>query len=427
MDNLVLEIGLALSLIAAAAYLAHRLHISNVPFLIVIGMIVGPHAPSFGSFDFRFIETQSLIAFLGRMGVLFLLFYLGLESSVSRLIKAGRSIVTGGTIYIGINFTTGLIFGFAAGFEVSEILIIAGIMTISSSAIVAKILFDYKRTANSETELILGITMFEDVFLAVYLSLISGIVLSGASSLGGVVAGGGIALGFIVGLILLGRLATPLLNKALKISSTEVFIIVVFAGLFLLAGLGETIHVAESIGALLLGLILGETEHSQRIELLVVPFRDLFGAIFFFGFGLSIDPFALGDAFWWAISAAGVSIIGVTIAGLIVGSRARLSRIASLNIAFTLLARGEFSIIIVSLAAAGGLNPVLQPFAALYVLTLASASPLLAKESERIYDLSQKVAALFTKQKDDDDNNGEDDGENDSAHEEDGRLVPKWD
>ena len=67
----------------------------------------------------------------------------------------------------------------------------------------------------------------------------------------------------------------------------------VFACLLLLAGLGETIHVAESIGALLLGLILGETEHSQRMEKLVIPFRDFFGAIFYFSFGLSIDPFTL--------------------------------------------------------------------------------------------------------------------------------------
>lgn len=432
MDNLVLEIGLALTLIAAAVYTAYRLHISNVPFLIVIGMIVGPHAPSFGFLDLKFTETTELINFLGRMGVLFLLFYLGLESNVSRLIKAGRSIVTGGTIYISLNFITGLIYGFLAGFEVREFLIIAGVMTVSSSAIVAKILFDYKRTANAETELILGITMFEDVFLAVYLSLISGIVLSGATSIGGVVTGGGIALGFIVGLLVLGRWATPLLDKILKISSTEVFLIVVFAALFMLAGLGETIHVAESIGALLLGLILGESEHSERIETLVVPFRDLFGAIFFFGFGLSIDPFSLGGAVWWAIGAAVLSIICATIAGLIVGGRSKLSSIASLNIAFTLLARGEFSIIIVSLAIAGGLDPLLQPFTALYVLILASLSPLMAKESERIYNGAQKIVELFAKKPDDDEDGGEDadengDGENDDAAGEQARIVPRWD
>ena len=394
MDNVILEIGLALALIAFAVALAHRLGLSNVPFLIIIGMVVGPHAPQLGVFDFRFIETSSLIAYMGRIGVLFLLFYLGLESNVSRLIEAGRSILVGGSIYVGINFTLGFTFGYLAGFPMRESLIIAGLTTVSSSAIVAKILFDYRRMANPETQIILGITMFEDVFLAVYLSLISGVVLSGATSVGGVLTSGGIALGFIVGLMVVGRWATPLLNRLLRISSNEVFVVVVFGCLFLLAGLGETIHVAESIGALLLGLILGETEHSERMERLVVPFRDFFGAIFFFGFGLSIDPFTLGGAAWLAVAAALVSLVGVVVAGSIVGRRAELSAAGSLNTSFTLLARGEFSIIIVNLAIAGSLMPVLQPFAALYVLILASASPLLAKESERIYGL---FAGLFSR------------------------------
>lgn len=391
MDHLVLEIGLALGLIAAAVVLSQKLGLSNVPFLIIIGMLVGPHAPKIGVFDFRFIETESLIAFMGRIGVLFLLFYLGLESSVSRLIKAGGSILTGGSIYVGINFTVGFLYAFLAGFPLRETLVMAGVTTISSSAIVAKILFDYRRTANPETELILGITMFEDVFLAVYLSLVSGIVLSGATSIGGVLASGGIALGFILGFIIVGRWATPVLNRLFNISSNEVFVIVIFACLFLLAGLGEAIHVAEAIGALLLGLILGETEHSERMEHLIVPFRDFFGAIFFFGFGLSIDPFSLGGAAWLAIGAAILSIIGVIAAGAIVGRSSKLSPVASLNVSFTLLARGEFSIIIANLAQAGNLMPLLQPFAALYVLILASIAPLLAKESERIYDLTTRI------------------------------------
>ncbi|HEX8722947.1 MAG TPA: cation:proton antiporter [Pyrinomonadaceae bacterium] len=391
MDHIILEVGLALGLIAFAVTLAHRLGVSNVPFLILIGMAVGPHAPQFGVFDFRFIETGSLISFMGRIGVLFLLFYLGLESNVTRLIEAGRSILVGGSIYVGINFTAGLLYAYLSGFSPRETLVMAGVTTISSSAIVAKILFDYRRTANPETELILGITMFEDVFLAVYLSLISGVVLSGATSAAGVLSSGGVALGFIVGLMVVGRWATPLLNRLLRISSNEVFVVVVFASLFLLAGLGETIHVAESIGALLLGLILGETEHSERMERLIVPFRDFFGAAFFFSFGLSIDPFGLGGAVWLATGAALLSLVGVVVAGVVVGRRAKLSAVASLNTSFTLLARGEFSIIIANLALAGGLAPVIQPFAALYVLILASAAPLLAKESERIYGLSSKL------------------------------------
>src|SRR6185436_19495674 len=181
MDHVILEIGLALMLIGIALGVASKLKLSNVPFLIIIGMIVGPHAPQIGVFDFRFIQTGTLITFMGQLGVLFLLFYLGLEANVTRLIESGPSILSACTIYIALNFSLGLLYAYLAGFPMRETLIAAGVVTISSSAIVAKILFDYSRTANPETELILGITMFEDIFLAVYLSLISGIVLSGRS------------------------------------------------------------------------------------------------------------------------------------------------------------------------------------------------------------------------------------------------------
>src|ERR1051326_6109672 len=340
MDHQILEVGLALALITFAVWLAGKLRLSNVPFLILIGMAVGPHAPHIGVFDFRFIGTAPLIEFMGRVGVLFLLFYLGLESNVSRMIQAGRSIFMGGTIYIIINFTLGLLFAYVVGFSLQEMLVVAGITTISSSAIVAKILFDYRRTANTETELILGITMYEDVFLAVYLSLLSGVVLSGATSFRGVLSSAGLALGFIVGLLVVGRWATPLLNRLLRISSNELFIVVVFALLFLLAGLGETIHVAEAIGALLLGLILGETEQSARLERLVIPFRDFFGAIFFFGFGLTVDPFALGGAVWLSLGAALLSLVGVIIAGQLAGRVAGQPGAKSFNVGLTLLGRG---------------------------------------------------------------------------------------
>src|ERR1044072_1002457 len=115
-QHLVLEFGLALALIAIAVALAAKLRLSNVPFLILIGMAVGPHAPQIGVLDFRFISSAPLIEFMGRVGVLFLLFYLGLESNVSRLIKAGKSIFIGGTIYISINFVLGVLYGYLAGF-----------------------------------------------------------------------------------------------------------------------------------------------------------------------------------------------------------------------------------------------------------------------------------------------------------------------
>lgn len=180
---------------------------------------------------------------------------------------------------------------------------------------------------------------------------------------------------------IVARKATPLLNKLLNISSDEIFIIVVFASLFFIAGFSETIHVAEAIGALLLGLVFSETEHSDRIEHLVVPFRDFFGAIFF-SFGLSIDPFSLGGAIWLTLGAVLLTIIGNFVAGMIAGRQAGLSHKASTNIGLTIVSRGEFSIIMANIGIAGGLMSVLKPFSALYVLILSILGPLLTKRVE---------------------------------------------
>ena len=384
MDHMVFEVGLALALVAGAALLGWKLKFSTAPFLIVAGMLVGPHAPHVGMLDLRFTESAPIIAFMGRLGVLFLLFYLGLEFSVGRLVRSGRSIAVGGSIYIGINFTLGLLYPALLGWPLKETLVAAGITTISSSAIVAKVLVDLRRTANPETEMILGIIMFEDVFLAVYLSVVSGLVLSGSTSLGGVLLSAGMALAFMLGVLGLGRLAVPWLNRALRINSGEVLLLLVSAALLLVAGAGETIHVAEAIGALLLGLVLAETEHRERIEHLIVPFRDFFGALFFFGFGLSIDPFALGGAVWITLGAVALTLVGNVAAGMLAGRSAGLSPAGSANVGLTVVSRGEFSIVVASLGAAGGLMQVLQPFAALYVLILAILGPLLTRQSHSI-------------------------------------------
>src|SRR5215510_4376989 len=386
MEHIVFEVGLALTLVAAAALLSARLRFSVVPCLILAGMVVGPHVPKLGIIDLRFIHTAPFLEFMGRLGILFLLFYLGLEFSLGRLIKAGRVIVLGGTIYIALNFGLGLGFAQLMDWPLREMLVAAGITTISSSAIVAKVLVDLKRTANPETEMILGIIMFEDISLAVYLTFVSGLVLSGATSFGQAAISAVMAFAFMLAVLAMGRKATPWLNRRLNIPSDEVFLLIIFATLLLVAGLSETIHVAEAIGALLVGLVLAETEHRQRIEQLVIPFRDFFGSVFFFSFGLSIDPLALGGAVGLALVAVVLTIIGNYVAGLLAGRSAQLSSRASSNIGLTIVSRGEFSIILANLAQSGGLLPILQPFAALYVLLLAILGPLLTMQSRCVFE-----------------------------------------
>ncbi|SFG64012.1 potassium/proton antiporter membrane subunit, CPA2 family [Desulfotomaculum arcticum] len=391
-QNILFEIGLAICIIAAAGLLASRLRFSIVPLLILAGLAVGPHMPQLGMIDLRFIKSASLIDFMGRLGVLYLMFYLGLEFSVGRLLKASRAILKTGLIYMAINFTIGVMFPFILGWPIKEILVVAGIMTISSSAIVAKVLVELKRAVRPETEMILGLMMFQDVFVAIYLSIVSGLVLTGSTSPVLVLKSALVALGFMIGVLLLGRKLIALLNRLLNIPSDEVFMLALFGALILVAGFSESIHVAEAIGALLVGLVLAETEHVERIAHLVVPFRDFFGALFFFSFGLSIDPLALPGAVWPAVIAVILTVIGNFVSGMISGRMSGYSHRASVNIGLTITSRGEFSIILAGLAKAGALLPILQSFAALYVLILAVLGPLLTKESKWIY---AKLGRLF--------------------------------
>lgn len=396
MDIVIFQLGLAVGLVSLVGLVSAKIRFSVIPFYILVGMILGPHVPQFGIIDLRFTESAVYIDFMGRLGVLFLLFYLGLEFSVSRLLKSGKSIVTGGICYVALNFLSGLLLGWMMSFPLKETLVICGIMTSSSTAIVAKVLVDLKRTANPETEIIMGMIMFDDLFIAVHMSLLSGLLLSGATSLAGIIGTTLTALGFILLFLFAGRKFIHLINKYLNINSSELFLLLILALLFLVAGFSETLHVAEAIGALMVGMVLAESVHVKRIEHMIVPFRDFFGAMFFFSFGLNIDPSTLSGA-------VGIAVIGVLltigcnfISGAIAGRVAGVSTRASFNIGFTLVSRGEFSIIMANIGKAGGLLPVVQSYAVLYVLILAVLGPMLTKESKTIYGWGLKLTQRFT-------------------------------
>lgn len=385
MQYAVFEIGLAIALMAAATLIAGRLKLSVIPLLILIGLAVGPHMPHVGMLDLRFIESKSLIDFLGRLGIIFLLFSLGLEFSVGRLVRAGGSIVVGSIIYIGITVILGFSFGWVAGFPIREVLVIVGIMLSSSSAIVAKSVIDLRRSARPESGLILGITMTEDVALALYIAIVSGFVVYHAVPGVGVIVSVIVPLVFLLSIILVGRYSARFLNRRLGRLADEAFLLLVVAVLFVVAGLGEAAGITEAIVALLMGLVVAETGHAQRMQRLASPLRELFGAFFFFSFGLNIDPLELGGAAVLAVGGAAVTIGGAITSGIIVGQLLRLRASARLTVGLTLISRGEFSIVVASLATSAGLLTVIQPFAALYVLVLSILGPILARESDSIY------------------------------------------
>ncbi|EEI92654.1 transporter, CPA2 family [Sphingobacterium spiritivorum ATCC 33300] len=384
--TLILEIGIAVGLVAIVGFIANKLKFSVIPFFILIGMVLGQHAPQFGIVDLTFTESKPFIDFMGRLGVLFLLFYLGLEFSVGRLIKSGKSIVTGGTVYVLLNFISGLLIGWLMDMPFKETMVLCGIMTSSSTAIVAKVLTDLKRTANPETEVIMGMIMFDDLFIAMHISFLSGLILTGSSSFWTVAGTSLLALGFILVFLIVGRKLVPAIDKLLQVKSSELFILLIFALLFLVAGFSETIHVAEAIGALMAGLVLADSQYIKKIEAMVLPYKDFFGAMFFFSFGLSIDMMSLGGAVMWAAIAAVVTIAGNLVSGYFASKFSGMKPRVSFDIGFTLSARGEFSIIMANIGKAGGLLPVLQSFVVVYVLILSIVSPLFTKESRNIWN-----------------------------------------
>lgn len=391
MDMLIFEVGIAVALITLTGLISARLRFSVIPFYILIGMAVGPHAPQIGIVDLRFIESSAFIEFMGRLGILFLLFYLGLEFSVSRLMKSGKAILTGGMFYVGLNFASGLLLGWFMELPLKETLVVCGIMTSSSTAIVAKVLVDLKRTANPETEIIMGMIMFDDLFIAIHISILTGLVLSGATSFLSVLLVSLSAMLFIVLFLIIGRKSIKHIDKALNIKSSELFLLTVMTLLFLVAGFSETLHVAEAIGALMMGLVLGESRHANRIEHQVMPFKDFFGAIFFFSFGLTIEPSSLGGAVGMTIIAVILTIASNYGAGMIAGRMSGMTPKASLKVGFTLVSRGEFSIIMANIGKAGGLMVSIQSFAVLYVLILAVLGPILTKEAPWIYGQYERL------------------------------------
>jgi CPA2 family monovalent cation:H+ antiporter-2 len=384
-----LELGILLLFIALAGLLASKIKFSLVPIIIVIGLLLPPN----GLMVYTPSEsTMAAIDFMGKLGVLFLLFSLGLEFSIRKLIASAGTILKSGVIYLAINMTASVAFLLILGWSAPAVLLGAGIIIISSSAIVAKTLVDLKRTANPETEVVLGLMLFQDIFMAVYLPVVSAIALSTGGGTSELIISVGLAFLFIIVFVFLSFKGTWIIEKIFSLANDEAFILLILALLVGMAGASEALDISEAIGALILGLVLAETTHHERIVHLIVPFRDFFGAAFFFGFALNITLDSLSGAIPIALIAVLITIAGSVTYGFIMGKVANLTRHGALNLGLTITSRGEFSIVLANLGAAAGLGAVLGSFSVLYVVLLAIIGPLLSRGSDFFY---KKLAPLL--------------------------------
>jgi monovalent cation:H+ antiporter-2, CPA2 family len=323
--------------------------------------------------------------FVAQLGIVFLLFFLGLEFSLTRLRTSGRHFGTGGAVDLGMNFGLGLVVGVTA-FGVSfAALVLAACVYVSSSAIAVKGLIDFRRLGDDETDLVLAVLVFEDLIVAFML----GFAAAGGGGPSDTLVLVAKALGFItVGLAVSRWLSRPL-DRLLDRLSLEFFLLAVFGILIGSAAIAEELGLSEAIGALIAGIVLSETSVRDQIEERFFSFRDIFAALFFFVFGLSIDVGALDDVGWLVAFAVGLTLIGKLGAGWIAGRIGGFTRPQSLNAGVALVAHGEFTIILAQLASDNAdIDPSqsrdLAAFAGLYVLATATIGVILMMESKRL-------------------------------------------
>ncbi|MFC9132405.1 cation:proton antiporter [Streptomyces sp. NPDC057099] len=362
----------------AAAFLARlggRIGLPTIPLFMLAGILLGPHTPGL-----VIVEDAHDFEMLSALGLVLLLFYLGLEFHLDDLKSGGRRLLTAGGIYLLLNVGAGLAFGFALGWGVREALVLAGVLGISSSAIVTKILIDLGRIGRPETRLILGVIVVEDIFLALYLAALQPVI-SGAQGVGDMVLQGGKAFGFLLVLAAAARYGTKLAGRLIATRDSELLVITFLGAAVLVAGVAEVLGVADAIGAFMVGLILAGTSSGPRIRELVHPLRDAFAAIFFFAFGLSIDPGDILSVVGPVAAAAALTVVMNIIAGLLVARVYGYGAEPAAEIATTLVARGEFALILAAMAASAGLDNRLAPFIAGYVLVLAVLGPIAAGRS----------------------------------------------
>lgn len=378
MGDLLVAIGGALLAAGLLARLGRRIGLPTIPFFMAAGIIFGPNTPGIA-----LVDDPHDLELLAALGLILLLFHLGLEFNLDDLVAGGRRLVGIGAAYLVLNVGGGLVFGLALGWGTSEALVIAGAVGISSSAIVTKLLIELRRLANPESRLILGVIVVEDLFLALYLALLAP-VLGEADGAGEAAREFAIAFAFLIALIALARWGARWVGHLVSSRDDELLTVSFLGFAVLVAGVAADLGVSDAIGAFLAGLVLAETVVAGRITRLVLPLRDAFAALFFFTFGLTIDPADAGEVAGPVAAAVAMSIVLNLAAGLLAGRVEGLDRVGAANVGFTILGRGEFSLILATLGVAAGLDERIGPFVALYVLILALLGPILAARSESL-------------------------------------------
>ncbi|HEY3704062.1 MAG TPA: cation:proton antiporter [Terracidiphilus sp.] len=362
---LFIEIGTAIIGLAMLARFANRWGFPSVPLYLLAGL-------AFGKGGLAPLEvSRTFISEGAEIGVLLLLFMLGLEYTGAELKRNLRGGLPGASIDLLLNFPPGFLAGLLLGWRPLAAVLLGGVTLVSSSGIISRLLFELGRKNAVETPSILSILVLEDLMMAVYLPLI-GVLISGAGARSMVLSIAAATATVAVVLFAAMRYGESV-SSFVGGQSDEVILLTVFGAVLAVAGLAQMLQVSAAIGAFLVGIAVSGPV-AERSGRLMAPLRDLFAAIFFFFFGLEIDPGSLLPQLPLALMLGAVTMGTKVATGYWTIRRAGLERRAALRAGLTLIPRGEFSIVLAGLG--GALEPRLGALGAAYVLLMAIVGPI---------------------------------------------------
>jgi CPA2 family monovalent cation:H+ antiporter-2 len=371
---LLLELGGVLLGLGLLATLANRIGISPIPLYLLGGLAFGH-----GGLLPLELASEEFIAAGAEIGVILLLFTLGLEYTAGELVTNLRQAAPSGLIDLVLNATPGVAVALLLGWGPVAAVVLGGITYISSSGIIAKVIGDLGWLGNRETPTVLSLLVLEDLVMAVYLPILTVLL-----------AGLGLAKGSVTLLIAVVTVAVALVialrfGRAVEAFVTspndEVLLLKILGVALLVAGIAQQLQVSAAVGAFLVGIALsGPLAETARA--LLSPLRDMFAAVFFVFFGLQTNPADLPPVLGAALILAFCGVLTKLATGYLAAGRAGVRRLGRVRAGTALIPRGEFNVVIAGLAVAAGAHPQLGPLTAAYVLILAVTGPLVALSVE---------------------------------------------
>jgi len=339
------QIAIAFLALAIAGFVAKVLKSFNPPFYIVAGILLGPAV-------FGLVSNEEVFSLLGDIGLVFLLFYLGYEFSLNKLVKKKKVLGFAGFIDFLVNFSIAFLLGLLLDLSLFYTFVFAGMIYMSSSSIITKSLIQLGAVKKEEGQVVMGIMIFEDLVMIGFLVIIQSIVNNDGFNLLSISKDIGLAALFAFLVLFFGRKYSRFIDKIISQKSHELAHIGFIAFVFVGVVIGIFFGVSEALSAFLLGLIVSELKHQDEMQEVVLKFRDIFGGIFFFYFGMTFALSTITVPIYILVIISVVAILGKILSGYMMQLIQGCKRDGGLFVGIVTIPRGEFSLIIAGIVAA---------------------------------------------------------------------------